>query len=63
MNENGFPRYMDEIVKQQGGYILARREPGKGSTFKTYFPRINYKDIRLKIRQALTGKVREMLYR
>ncbi|MBI5605826.1 MAG: PAS domain S-box protein, partial [Deltaproteobacteria bacterium] len=29
------------IVKQSGGYILAESIPGKGSTFKIFFPRID----------------------
>ncbi len=40
------------IVKQHDGYIYAWSEPGKGSTFKTYFPLTNSKDIRLKSRQT-----------
>lgn len=29
------------IVKQSGGYIFAESSPGKGSTFKIFFPRID----------------------
>jgi two-component system cell cycle sensor histidine kinase/response regulator CckA len=29
------------IVKQGGGHVLVESEPGKGATFKLYFPRIN----------------------
>ncbi len=44
------------IVKQHSGYIVVRSEPGKGATFRLYFPRVE-----APVEAAVTGAALEVL--
>ena len=53
------------IVKQSGGYIWVYSEPGKGATFKVYFPRVDGQaqsdDIRAKAESRTKGGTETVL--
>jgi CheY-like chemotaxis protein len=45
------------IVKQSGGYIWVFSEPGRGSTFRVYLPRVGEKPVPLAVRAPEGGDV------
>jgi len=52
------------IVKQSGGYIWVYSEPGKGATFKVYFPRVDEPaqiDFRVKTEKHAKGGTETVL--
>jgi PAS domain S-box-containing protein len=52
------------IVKQSGGYIWVYSEPGKGATFKVYFPRVDepaQSDTRVKTEKHAKGGTETVL--